>query len=174
MRRVHTVRLAESIFFLTVLAFVSLAGPAPAQEAKLRPITPRGELSAEEKGTLDLFQRARDSVVYINTSERVLNLWTRNVLSIPRGTGSGFVWDERGHLVTNYHVVAGASEAHVRLMTDAICRRRWSTRAPTMIWRCSGSAGQHRFRQWPSEPAKTCAWANVCSPLAIRSDSTGL
>jgi S1-C subfamily serine protease len=53
--------------------------------------------------------------VYINTSERVLNLWTRNVLSIPRGTGSGFVWDERGHIVTNYHVVAGASEAHVHL-----------------------------------------------------------
>lgn len=53
--------------------------------------------------------------MYINTSERVLNLWTRNVLTTPRGTGSGFVWDERGHIVTNYHVVAGASEAHVRL-----------------------------------------------------------
>jgi S1-C subfamily serine protease len=36
-------------------------------------------------------------------------------LSIPQGTGSGFVWDSRGHIVTNFHVVAGASEARVRL-----------------------------------------------------------
>ncbi len=34
---------------------------------------------------------------------------------MPRGTGSGFIWDDRGHVVTNYHVVAGASEARVRL-----------------------------------------------------------
>jgi S1-C subfamily serine protease len=115
MRDAHAVPLAESILCLTVLAFLGLAGPALAQEVKPRPITPRGALSAEEKGTIELFQRARDSVVYINTSERVMNLWTRNVLSVPRGTGSGFVWDERGHIVTNYHVVAGASEAHVRL-----------------------------------------------------------
>ena len=115
MRRVHTVPFAASIFFLTVFAFVSLTGPGLAQEPKPRPITPRGALSAEEQGTIDLFRRARASVVYINTSERVLNLWTRNVLTTPHGTGSGFVWDERGHIVTNYHVVAGASDAHVRL-----------------------------------------------------------
>jgi len=115
MRRVHTVPLAASISVLCVIAFVTLTGIAVAQQAKPRPVTPRGELSVEEKRTIDLFQRARGSVVYINTSERVLNLWTRNVLSAPRGTGSGFVWDERGHIVTNYHVVAGASDAHVRL-----------------------------------------------------------
>ena len=41
--------------------------------------------------------------------------WTRNVFSIPRGTGSGFIWDDKGHVVTNYHVVEGASEATVKL-----------------------------------------------------------
>ena len=41
MRRAHTVRFAASISFLTVLVFVSLAGPALAQEPKPRPITPR-------------------------------------------------------------------------------------------------------------------------------------
>jgi S1-C subfamily serine protease len=53
--------------------------------------------------------------VYIAISERVLDPWSRNMFSIPRGTGSGFVWDNDGHVVTNNHVVMGASEARVRL-----------------------------------------------------------
>jgi S1-C subfamily serine protease len=84
-------------------------------EVTPRPVTPRSDLGADEKSTIDLFQKARASVVYINTRERVLDPWTRNIFSIPRGTGSGFVWDERGHIVTNLHVVAVASEARVRL-----------------------------------------------------------
>ena len=80
-----------------------------------RPITPRGALGADEQRTIDLFEQARGSVVYISTSERIFDPWTRNVFSMPRGTGSGFVWDERGHIVTNVHVVAGAAEARVRM-----------------------------------------------------------
>ena len=44
-----------------------------------------------------------------------MDVWTRNVFNIPRGAGSGFSWDDRGHLVTNYHVVAGAAAARVQL-----------------------------------------------------------
>jgi S1-C subfamily serine protease len=44
----------------------------------------------------------------------VQEFWTRDVFTIPRGSGSGFIWDEAGHVVTNYHVVAGAAEARVR------------------------------------------------------------
>jgi S1-C subfamily serine protease len=80
-----------------------------------RAIAPRGALGADEQRTIDLFEQAKGSVVYISTSERVFDPWTRNVLSMPRGTGSGFIWDERGHIVTNVHVVAGAAEARVRL-----------------------------------------------------------
>jgi S1-C subfamily serine protease len=103
-----------------ILLIVCVVGPANGQrvsvaDARPRPVTPRGDLDPDEKRTIDLFQKARGSVVYINTRERVLDPWTRNVFSIPRGTGSGFVWDERGHVVTNFHVVAGASEARVRL-----------------------------------------------------------
>jgi S1-C subfamily serine protease len=88
--------------------------PATGQRAAVtevtpRPVTPRGDLGADEKRTIDLFQNARGSVVYINTRERVLDPWTRNMFSIPGGTGSGFVWDARGHIVTNFQVVAGAS-----------------------------------------------------------------
>jgi S1-C subfamily serine protease len=103
-----------------VLLTAWLLVPAIAQRVSVgevtpRQITPRGDLGADEKSTIDLFQKTRSSVVYINTRERVLDPWTRNVFSIPKGTGSGFVWDRRGHIVTNFHVVAGASEARVRL-----------------------------------------------------------
>jgi S1-C subfamily serine protease len=84
-------------------------------EADARPVTPRGDLSPDERVTIDVFEKSKRSVVFISTSERVRDLWTRNIRSIPRGTGSGFVWDDQGHVVTNFHVVAGASEARIRL-----------------------------------------------------------
>ena len=43
------------------------------------------------------------------------DVWSRNVFSTPRGSGSGFIWDGAGHVVTNFHVIAGASEAMVQL-----------------------------------------------------------
>jgi S1-C subfamily serine protease len=84
-------------------------------QATTRSVTPRGPLGADERETIALFDRSKASVVYISTLQRVVDPWTRNVLNVPQGTGSGFVWDERGHVVTNYHVVAGASGARVRL-----------------------------------------------------------
>jgi len=85
------------------------------ESATPKSVTARGDLAADEKSTIELFERSRDSVVYISTSERVMDFWSRNILSIPRGTGSGFIWDDKGHVVTNYHVIAGASEARIRL-----------------------------------------------------------
>lgn len=80
-----------------------------------RTVTARGDLAADERSTIELFEKSKDSVVYITTKQEVMDFWTRNVFSVPRGTGSGFIWDEAGHLVTNYHVVEGASEAWVKL-----------------------------------------------------------
>ena len=53
--------------------------------------------------------------MFITTREQVRDFWSRNVLSVPRGSGSGFIWDESGNVVTNYHVIEGASEATVKL-----------------------------------------------------------
>jgi S1-C subfamily serine protease len=113
-------RTSWTIGVVLILLGASFVGQAIGQRVAVsdvtpRPVTPRGDLSADEKNTIDLFQKARASVVYINTRQRVLDPWTRNMFSIPTGTGSGFVWDGRGHIVTNFHVVAGASEARVRL-----------------------------------------------------------
>jgi S1-C subfamily serine protease len=54
-------------------------------------------------------------VVYITTSERLLIPFLRNSAEVPRGTGSGFIWDAQGHVVTNNHVAVSAPEARVRL-----------------------------------------------------------
>jgi len=85
------------------------------RDAAPRPVVARGDLAADEQSMIELFERTRDSVVYISTRQQVRDFWTRNVFSVPRGTGSGFIWDEHGHVVTNFHVVEGASEAIVRL-----------------------------------------------------------
>jgi S1-C subfamily serine protease len=80
-----------------------------------RSVAPRGALADEERTTIGIFERASPSVVYITTVQRVRDFWTRNVMRLPQGTGSGFVWDDDGHVVTNYHVIQGAQEALVRL-----------------------------------------------------------
>ena len=80
-----------------------------------RAVTARGELAADEQTAIEIFEQASPSVVFISTRQRVRDFWTRNVFSVPRGTGSGFIWDDLGHVVTNNHVIEGASEATVRL-----------------------------------------------------------
>jgi S1-C subfamily serine protease len=84
-------------------------------DATPRTVIARGDLAADEQSTIELFEQSRASVVFISTRQRVQDFWTRNVFSVPRGTGSGFIWDDAGHVVTNFHVIQGASEATVRL-----------------------------------------------------------
>lgn len=102
---------------LLVLSCVVLLGftAATGVTAVPRPITPRGPLTPEEKSNIAVFEAAKGSVVYISTTERVMDYWTMNVQTVPYGTGSGFIWDSAGHVVTNLHVVAGAADASVRL-----------------------------------------------------------
>jgi S1-C subfamily serine protease len=80
-----------------------------------RTVTPRGDLLPEEKATIALFEHARASVVFISTADLVRDVFSRNIEEIPRGTGSGFIWDDAGHVITNYHVIEGASTATVKL-----------------------------------------------------------
>ncbi|MET0109758.1 MAG: S1C family serine protease [Candidatus Thiodiazotropha sp.] len=80
-----------------------------------RQVTPRGDLASDEQATVEIFQQASPSVVFITTLQRVRNPWTRDIFSVPQGTGSGFIWDDLGHLVTNHHVIAETAQANVRL-----------------------------------------------------------
>ena len=114
----HTTLLSAIIGALLVVGAFFIAkrwyGAVPRQFAG-RQITPRGNLSAEEQTTIDLFQRAGSSVVYITSISVERDALSMNVLEIPQGAGSGFVWDERGYIVTNFHLIQNASGARITL-----------------------------------------------------------
>ncbi len=80
-----------------------------------RIVTARGDLAEDEQNTIELFKAVKPSVAYITTIRHVRDFWTRNIMRVPKGTGSGFIWDELGHVVTNYHVLEEAQEARVTL-----------------------------------------------------------
>jgi S1-C subfamily serine protease len=80
-----------------------------------RPITPRGELMDIEKATIEIFKHASPSVAFITTNTLEYNRWNHTSTEVPQGSGSGFVWDEDGHIVTNLHVIQNASSAQVIL-----------------------------------------------------------
>jgi S1-C subfamily serine protease len=84
-------------------------------EATPRAVTPRGDLGADEKSNIEIFKQTIPSVVFITTLGERYDINTGNTQEIPQGTGSGFVWDDAGDIVTNYHVVRGASAARVTL-----------------------------------------------------------
>jgi S1-C subfamily serine protease len=57
-------------------------------------------------------------VVYISTFVNQRDAFSMNIMEVPAGTGTGFVWDKQGHIVTNFHVIRSANTAQIRL-TDA-------------------------------------------------------
>lgn len=75
-------------------------------------------LKPEEKSTIKLFEQSSPSVAYITTSTLRENYFTRNVVEVPKGSGSGFIWGNDGHIVTNYHVIEGASRFKVQLSSQ--------------------------------------------------------
>jgi S1-C subfamily serine protease len=78
-------------------------------------IAPRGDLAADEQTTIELFRNASPSVAYITTLAYQRNVFNLNLFEIPQGTGSEFVWDQEGHITTNFHVIQEASGAKVTL-----------------------------------------------------------
>lgn len=85
-------------------------------EGKPRPVTPpSAELSADERTTIGVFERATKSVVFIANTAIQRDVWSFNVMEVPQGSGSGFVWNKQGHIVTNFHVIYGADAIKVTL-----------------------------------------------------------
>lgn len=84
----------------------------------MRPITPRGDLAVYEKTTMKIFENASPSVVYLFTETAVRGFF--GTQRTQQGTGSGFLWDRAGHVVTNYHVVAGSQRIKVKLNSGLV------------------------------------------------------
>jgi S1-C subfamily serine protease len=112
--------------------------PAPA---------PRADLADEERATIALFERASPSVVFITSLALRQDVFNLNVQEMPRGAGSGFVWDKAGHIVTNYHVLAGADAARVTLADQSDWEARLVGTAPEKdlaVLRIEAPAGRLR------------------------------
>jgi S1-C subfamily serine protease len=98
--------------------------------AKARPVTPAGDLAEDEKATIELFKRASKSVVHITTSEVGRDYFTLSELEVEVGSGSGFLWDEQGNVVTNCHVIENADRLKVTLTDQSTWEAIEVGRAP--------------------------------------------
>ena len=89
----------------------AVSGPSVA-EAQTRPEPGSKErnLDADERATIALFKESQASVAFITTTEQQIDFWSRTVSEQATGSGSAFVWDDKGHIVTNYHVVQPVAE----------------------------------------------------------------
>ena len=110
----------------TVLSLVTLAaaaglflfvlwsrGDLGGRNSGERVVAPRGDLAADELNTIDVFENARRSVVYVEARGMQRNRF--NQLEESRSSGTGIVWDSAGHIVTNLHVAPVGYEYKVTL-----------------------------------------------------------
>ena len=80
-----------------------------------RPVVVPDQLGADEKASIAVSSNVAPSVVHITSLDVRRNRISLDITEIPQGTGTGFVWDTAGHIVTNFHVVAGGNRARVTL-----------------------------------------------------------
>ncbi|KAL7430627.1 hypothetical protein ACHAXH_002771, partial [Discostella pseudostelligera] len=72
-----------------------------------------GGLSYEENRVVNTFTRSSPAVAYIQTISQSMQIsrgFSLKGTEVPTGAGSGFLWDDKGHIVTNYHVIASATK----------------------------------------------------------------
>lgn len=89
-----------------------------------RPIVARGNLAEDEKLTIELYNQSRLGVVNITTLANRKTGLNLNIQQMPEGTGSGFVWDDAGHVVTNFHVIQNADAAQITFADQSVFQAR--------------------------------------------------
>jgi S1-C subfamily serine protease len=119
-RTVHMAR--QALVALLLAGMLATAATAQPQPAAPRAVAPRGALDADERNNIDVFRRISPSVVNITSLAVGRQPFSLDVTQMPRGNGSGFVWDERGHVVTNFHVIQEGNAATVTLADQSTYR----------------------------------------------------
>ncbi len=115
-----------AIVFLLVWLVFGPARSSPLRDptAEPQPVTARGDLAADEQSTIEVFREASPSVVYITSSALRRSPFNLNIFEIPRGAGSGFIYDRDGHIVTNLHVI----QEGTRWMVTLDDQSQWDAR----------------------------------------------
>ncbi len=103
-----------------VLAYLMFAARQAGADAQPRVPTSRPALQTDELQTTELFRTLSPSVVFITTKLKQSDVFGREVGEVDVGTGSGFVWDNDGHIVTNFHVIKDANSAKIAFSDDAV------------------------------------------------------
>jgi S1-C subfamily serine protease len=117
------IAIAAVVFIVAKQAWV---GSASINDPRAMPrvVASRGELFPDEKTTINLFKQASPAVVHITTISVQRDFFSLNLYQIPEGTGSGFVWDANGNIITNFHVIQNADAAQVTLANQKIYQAR--------------------------------------------------
>lgn len=97
----------------TPVVIVVTATPAPVPEGRLPTLSPSQLIDIEEQLVIDVYERVSAAVVHITSRAYVYSFFYELVPQ--EGSGSGFVYDLAGHIITNYHVIEGAEELEVTL-----------------------------------------------------------
>jgi S1-C subfamily serine protease len=105
------------IILIIVWVVADLYGILPFRpKVEMRAVTPsQGNLGADELSTIDVFKSVSPSVVFITNKRLQRGFFSLGVTEVPQGAGSGFLWDDRGHIVTNFHVIYEAHGIEVAL-----------------------------------------------------------
>ena len=110
-----TIVLLGAVIYMATIQVKAWWSEQSATKVTPRAVTPRGDLGEDEKATIKLFEETSPSVVFITSINLRRDFFSTNIYKMPAGTGSGFIWDSDGHIVTNYHVIKGADEAQITL-----------------------------------------------------------
>jgi S1-C subfamily serine protease len=102
----------------------ALANPTPQASGAIPPIPAVPALSPssrteDERNTIAVFAKAARACVFVTQRQTVVDFFGGTAHDIPAGSGSGFIWDTDGHVVTNFHVIADAQRLTVTLHNQA-------------------------------------------------------
>jgi S1-C subfamily serine protease len=73
----------------------------------------------DETNSTQVFEQARPSVVFVTNKQLARDPYSFDLITVPRGSGTGFVWDSNGYIVTNFHVIEGARQVTITLQDQS-------------------------------------------------------